>query len=110
MIPIPNCMMKMLQNFKGKPDEFILSGTEKSTEPRTIQYRFQKILKNTELPSVHFHALWHMFASNCIRWGFDIKALSELLGHSNVQITLNLYVHSSFEQKKAYMNHVSLNF
>ena len=52
----------------------------------------------------------HIFASNCIKWGFDIKALSELLGHSNVEITLNLYVHSSFEQKRVYMNQVSLNF
>ena len=109
-IPIPKCMMPLLQNFKGKQDDFVLSGTEKPVEPRTMQYRFQKILKNVELLSVHFHALRHIFASNCIKWGFDVKALSELLGHSNVEITLNLYVHSSFDQKRAYMNQVSLNF
>ena len=109
-IPLPDCMMNLLQNFRGKQDSFVLSGTEKSVEPRVMQYRFQKILKNAKLPSVHFHALRHIFASNCIRWGFDVKALSELLGHSNVEITLNLYVHSSFDQKRAYMNQVSLNF
>ena len=109
-IPIPDCMMNLLQNFRGKQDSFVLSETEKPVEPRVMQYRFQKILKNAKLPSVHFHALRHIFASNCIKWGFDIKALSELLGHSNVEITLNLYVHSSFDQKRAYMNQVSLNF
>ena len=109
-IPIPECMMKLLQNFKGKHNNFVLSGTEKPVEPRVMQYRFQKILKNAKLPSIHFHALRHIFASNCIKWGFDVKALSELLGHSNVEITLNLYVHSSFDQKRAYMNQVSLNF
>ena len=30
----------------------------------------------------------------------EIKALSEILGHSNVSITLNVYVHTSLEQKK----------
>ena len=45
-----------------------------------------------------------MFASRCIRLGFDVKALSEILGHSSVEITLNRYVHSSFEQKIEYMS------
>ena len=37
----------------------------------------------------------------------DVKSLSEILGHSNVQITLNRYVHSSMEQKVEYMKSVS---
>ena len=84
--------------------------TKKAIEPRAMQYRFAKILKNAGLPSVHFHALRHIFASNCIKLGFDVKALSELLGHSSVEITLNRYVHSSFEQKKEYMNRLKLVF
>lgn len=75
-----------------------------------MQYRFAKILKNEKLPSVHFHALRHMFASNCIKLGFDVKALSEILGHSTVEITLNRYVHSSFEQKTEYMNRLKVMF
>jgi len=109
-IPIPDCIMNLLKKFKSKVDNYILSGTENPVEPRTMQYRFAKILKNANLPSVHFHSLRHIFASNCIKWGFDVKALSELLGHSSVEITLNLYVHSSFEQKRAYMKQVSMNF
>ena len=61
-----------------------LSGSGKSVEPRTMQYRFVRILKNANLPSVHFHSLRHNFASNCIALGFDVKALSEILGHSSV--------------------------
>ena len=89
-------------------EDFVVSGTSRVIEPRTMQYRFAKILKNVNLPSVHFHALRHMFASNCIRLGFDIKALSEILGHSSVEITLNRYVHSSFEQKTEYMNRITI--
>ncbi|MCD7836059.1 MAG: site-specific integrase, partial [Lachnospiraceae bacterium] len=108
-IPIPECLAALLEKFQGNPEEFLLSGKEKPIEPRTMQYRFAKILKNVNLPSIHFHALRHMFASNCIKLGFDVKALSEILGHSNVEITLNRYVHSSFAQKQAYMSRIQLN-
>ena len=109
-IPIPDCMMSFLLKFKGKPNEYVLTGTEKPIEPRSMQYRFRTILKNAKLPSIHFHALHHIFASNCIKLGFDVKTLSELLGHSSVEITLNRYVHSSFDQKREYMKRVQMAF
>lgn len=109
-IPIPDCMMSFLLKFRGKPNEYLLTGSEKPIEPRAMQYRFQTILKNAKLPSVHFHALRHIFATNCIKLGFDVKALSELLGHSSVEITLNRYVHSSFDQKREYMKRVQMAF
>ena len=109
-IPIPECMMSFLYKFKGKENEYVVSGSETPVEPRTMQYRFSKILKNVNLPSVHFHALRHIFASTCVKLGFDIKSLSELLGHSSVEITLNRYVHSSFEQKQEYMKKISFQF
>ena len=110
IIPIPQCMTEFLKKFKGNSEEYLLSGNEKPTEFRTLQYRFSKILKNVKLPSIHFHALRHMFASRCVKLGFDIKALSEILGHSSVEITLNRYVHSSFEEKKNLMGRLSLSF
>ena len=108
VIPIPDCIIDILTWFKGSDDDYILSGNEKPIEPRVMQYRFAKILKNVNLPSIHFHALRHSFASSCIKLGFDIKALSEILGHSSVEITLNRYVHSSFEQKAEYMKRLDL--
>lgn len=110
IIPIPDCMVNLLSKFKGKQKEFVVSCREKPVEPRTMQYRFSKILKKANLPSVHFHALRHIFASNCIKLGFDVKSLSELLGHSSVEITLNRYVHSSLEQKKEYMKRLNMKF
>lgn len=109
-IPIPQGMASFLEKFKGRDSEYIVSGKEKPIEPRAMQYRFRKILKNVNLPSVHFHALRHIFASTCIKLGFDVKALSELLGHSTVELTLNRYVHSSFEQKIKYMERLAVNF
>lgn len=106
-IPIPEFLISLLLKFKGKSDEFILSGKTNPTEPRTMQYRFAKIFKNVNLPSVYIHALRHMFATSCIKLGVDVKTLSEILGHSLVEITLNRYVHSSFEQKTEYMNRLN---
>lgn len=103
-IPLPQFITDILIKFKGFNSEFVLSGTEKPVEPRTMQYRFKSLLKKANLPSVNYHSLRHMFATNCIDLGFDVKTLSEILGHSTVETTLNRYVHSSIERKTACMN------
>lgn len=103
-IPIPDCLMEMLSKFKDKAEIYVLSGDKKPVEPRTMQYRFAKILHNADLPSVHFHSLRHLFATNCVALGFDVKTLSEILGHSSVEVTLSRYVHSSMERKRACMD------
>lgn len=107
-IPIPDCLIPMLREFKGRSDSFILTGTNKPIEPRTMQYRFKRILKNVNLPSYNFHSLRHAFASGAVELGFDVKTLSEILGHSSVQVTLDRYVHSSFEHKRDCMNLLTL--
>ncbi len=106
-IPIPDFLYSLLAKYKADNNAYILSGTTKITEPRTMQYRFKSMLKKAVLPSVNYHCLRHMFATNCVKLGFDVKTLSEILGHSNVEITLNRYVHSSMERKKICMNLIS---
>ena len=51
--------------------------------------------------------LRHTFATNCVNGGMDIKSLSEILGHSNVRITLDCYTHPTLETKRQYMNSLS---
>ena len=107
IIPIPDFLYDIFLSHNADKNVYILSGSTKITEPRTMQYRFKSILKKADLPSVNYHCLRHMFATNCIRLGFDVKTLSEILGHSNVEITLNRYVHSSMERKIVCMNLIS---
>ena len=83
-IPLTDSIIEFLSAMKGDSREYVLSGRLRLIEPRTMQYRFSNILKNANLPSVHFHSLRHVFASNCIKTGCDVKALAELLGHSRV--------------------------
>lgn len=98
-IPVPAFIMELFRQFRGDDNAYILSGNTKVTEPRTLQRRFKNTLKKADLPSVNFHSLRHIFATNCVKAGFDVKTLSEILGHSNVETTLNRYVHSSMERK-----------
>ena len=69
-------------------------------DTRTYEYRYHKILDYCNIRSINYHALRHTFATRCIESGVDVKTLSEILGHSNVSITLNTYVHSSMEFKR----------
>lgn len=87
-----------------KPKAFVLTGNECYMEPRTLQYRFHTIAKACNLEKVHFHTLRHSFATRCVEVGFDVKSLSEILGHANSRITLDRYVHSSMELKREHMN------
>jgi site-specific recombinase XerD len=45
------------------------------------------------------HVLRHVFATRCIEAGMKPKTLQWILGHSNIGITMNLYVHITEEEK-----------
>ena len=107
-IPLPGCLVSKLQQFHPSgdcKDVYLLTGeSERYVEPRTLQNRFKTYLLKCGLKKTNLHALRHTFATRCIALGFDIKSLSEILGHSNVNITLNRYVHPSFEMKRSNMD------
>lgn len=105
LIPLPNFLTALLKGLQRESSMPLIQGKRKEwAEARTVQYRFSTILKECGIPHFKFHMLRHYFASMCIRQGFDVKSLSEILGHSNVQITLNFYVHSTTQQKRSLMN------
>lgn len=103
-IPLPTFVIDMAQNFVASPKAYILTGNDRYVEPRTMQNRFKSYVKDSGISDANFHALRHTFATRCVEVGFEIKSLSEVLGHANVNITLNRYVHSSFELKCSNMN------
>lgn len=111
VIPLPNFISDIARRFYASSQAFILTGSEnKFVEPRTMQNRFKKYVAESGIKKANFHSLRHTFATRCVEVGFEIKSLSEILGHANVNITLNRYVHSSFELKCSNMNKLKLNF
>lgn len=111
IIPLPSFISDIARQFYASPQAFVLTGSESQfLEPRTMQSRFKKYVAESGIDKANFHSLRHTFATRCVEVGFEIKSLSEILGHANVNITLNRYVHSSFELKCSNMNKLKLNF
>lgn len=102
IIPLPTFLKPTIEHFRSY-GSVLKTQTGKTVEPRLMQQKFEKYIKDCNLPKTNFHALRHTFATRCVEAGFDIKSLSEILGHTDVKTTLNKYVHSSFELKQRNM-------
>jgi integrase len=111
IIPIPDKLLPLLQTYQRASSGFFLTNScKKFVEPRLMQQHFGEVLALSGIAPANFHALRHTFATRCVELGVDVKSLSEILGHSNVTITLNRYVHPSMELKKENMNRLSVLF
>lgn len=101
-IPLPYFIIHIIKKYNlYRPDAYVLTGsTNKYTEPRTLENKFKKCMSACGIQNVNFHMLRHTFATRCVENGVETKSLSEILGHSDVNITLNRYVHSSMDLKR----------
>lgn len=107
-IPIPDELSVILAAYQKSSIGYLLTNDDRRfVEPRTMQNRFKKALKASGVESANFHAIRHTFATRCIELGFDVKSLSEILGHATVNITMNRYVHPTLELKKENMKKLS---
>lgn len=107
-IPLPDFIIKRLKAVDPKNGSaFLLTGTERFTEPRALTYVFKKYLKESGVPDINFHALRHTFTTRCIENDFEPKALSEILGHSSVNTTLGIYNHPSLDYKRESINRLT---
>lgn len=108
-IPLPENFSALLASIE--PDSgkgYLLTGSEQHwIEPRSMQNHFKRVLQLCHIAPANFHTLRHTFATRCIEVGFDVKSLSEILGHANVSITMNRYVHPSMELKRDQMQKLS---
>lgn len=97
-IPISTGIVQILNQIRHE-GEYIVGG-KAPLEPRTYQNRFKRYLNASAVKEYNFHALRHTFATNCVDHDMDVKSLSEILGHANIQITLNKYVHPTMDTKR----------
>lgn len=107
-LPLPEFLIRFLAEHKEKKaGKYIISAKRNPNcviQPRTLQHIFKRLLVKAKVGYQNFHVLRHTFATRSIELGADVKSLSEILGHSNVQITLNRYTHSLVDQKRKIMS------
>ncbi len=107
-VPLTDGAVQALMNLKDiikDNDRVIATSAHKPVNPSNIHRTMDNILKRCESEGVgtvknRVHALRHTFATSLIKSGVDIKAVSEVLGHSDVTTTLNIYHHIMQEQKR----------
>ena len=113
-IPITKHLLPIISKYASDKDELIFTKNNEIIAPATINSHFKKICKNTNIrvlinsnkkvyreagisnvnlktSSVNTHMLRHTFATRCIEAGVSAVALSRILGHKDIQTTLNTY-------------------
>lgn len=109
-VTVPTDMMKLLTALYARSARrgYIFGPhPDRPLEPRTCQRHFKAVLKSCGLKERNFHVTRHTFATRCIEKGGDVRTLSELLGHADIQTTLRLYVHPSEEHKRRLVEQIS---
>ena len=101
IIELPSFIADLLKRLKCESNsDYVFSMKNgKFVDPRTMQFLFKKLLEKAGVSPKKFHALRHTFATRAAEQGADPKTVSETLGHSNTNITLNRYTHSLKESK-----------
>lgn len=109
IIPISNEIKKIIEKLTSKnmlylnltqSENYIITNSKHFMEPRCLRRYYTQICRQNNIKGLKFHNLRHTFATKCIEQGTDCKIVSELLGHSTVNTTLNLYVHPSMKDKR----------
>lgn len=117
-IPIIDNLIPILEKYQNTND-YLFTYNKKLIEPSTINSHFKRICKNANIQvinttkkksngtvvnlkssTVNTHMLRHTFATRCIENGMSAIVLQKILGHKNIEITLNTYtsVFNKFKQ------------
>ena len=88
-------------------DQVFLSRKGEPVKNSTYDTALFKICDKAEIRKFSMHILRHTFATRCIEAGMIPKTLQKILGHSNIGITMNLYVDATEEEKTKEMDLVA---
>lgn len=108
-VPLSTTILPILHRLKSHENSnYLLTGASTFIEPRTYREYFNTLLKKSDVEHINFHALRHTFATRLIENGADYKTVSTILGHSSINMTLNLYVHPQLSHQRSAVELFSL--
>jgi len=105
VIPINDAAKEMIQFLidyykpqRKNEDYLLVSKDGTPIRHRNLQKTLDAILKKANIKHCGLHSLRHTFASKLFENGIDVKTVSELLGHSSVKITYDIYTYHSISK------------
>lgn len=98
---------KRLRQISFEHRDFIfLSKVGTPINIRNVDVRLYHICDRCGIRHISLHILRHTFATRCIEGGMKPKVLQKILGHANINMTMNLYVHATEDEKAKEMREV----
>ena len=117
-IPMSNDVYQALKNIVARrnqiSEDMIVDGykgfilIDKKNQPKVALHienamrwgmkKYQKLHPDNPLPHITPHVFRHTFCTNMANKGMDIKTLQYIMGHSEADITLNVYTHATYER------------
>jgi len=99
-IPLHHQLKAVLQDLKEKSDSRYVFGKGDKPCPNKLLVRLQRACRRAGIPPITVHNLRDEFASHLVMQGVGIETVSRLLGHSNIQITWDHYIHLAPQKLK----------
>ena len=118
-IPLTDSMIDSLSNYKKKmsikhgisiisSNQYVITKRiNHPVEPKTLQDYFKIAVEYSGIKEANFHCLRHTFATRALEAGVDFKTLSVLLGHSDINVTMNRYAHVLDDTKRQAMDEIT---
>ena len=82
----------------------------KPIEPRNLRRVLERACERANIQSINIHALRHAFATRALENGIPLKVVSDILGHSSISMTADIYSHVSIETMENEMQKISAIF
>jgi integrase len=114
-IPVPKILIPELKEYKQeqqksrkvvnielKDTDYVFNnGIAEPLEASNLRTRFYNLIKKSKIDKANIHSLRHTYATRLLELGERPEVVKELLGHSSISITLDLYAHVMPETKQA---------
>ena len=101
-------LIKLKKEYQNTTDDYFIFGGSKPLAPTTINRHKIKACEKAKIRAITLHQFRHSHATLLLNKKIIINEISDRLGHSNVNTTLNIYTHSDLRQQKRVVK--TLNF
>jgi integrase len=114
-VPIPESLINEIKEYKKTQNLQVLKAGPLYTnndlifcneygiqlDPSSLSKKFSRLIKKAGLNHINFHGLRHTLATRLLEVNEHPKTVQEILGHSDISLTLNTYTHVMPEIKKS---------